>query len=91
MSTAPAKRRARSIANDPCGLTLASSSWMSYPKTTASCFQASAVNFSRRYRGLILAAALAPRSNFRIAVCCRSARIRRSHDLTVNVDELCNR
>src|SRR5215469_6119756 len=29
--------------------------------------------------------------NFWIAVCCRSARIRRSHDLTVNVDELCNR
>ena len=31
------------------------------------------------------------RVNLRIAVCCRSARIRRSHDLTVNVDELCNR
>jgi hypothetical protein len=29
--------------------------------------------------------------NFRVAVCCGSARIRRSHDLTVTVDELCNR
>jgi len=29
--------------------------------------------------------------DFWFAVCCRSARIRRSHDLTVIVDELCNR
>ncbi len=31
------------------------------------------------------------KGNFRIAVCCRSVRIRRSHDLTVIVDELRNR